>query len=560
MTDPGTKRAIAPTALPPRARLAPLVHRASGWFVAGLSYLPHAVVVLAATAAFWALKGEDLFTGRVPELHLPLAAILIALLAPVRAARVAVPLLTVHRTVLLLFTFYALAAYPAQSELYLNESAYSRFVLVHGRWIALACLVPAWFRPGFALVSILLVAWKKHMLGDMFGFRLNATDYFPVAELGVFVCLLIGAVALAERWMAGRGRAVPGRDDARWSLGETAFVAAFSMHLANYFYSAVAKTVLPGAAPWSWVLDNDTHNIMLATASIGLGPLMGHEPLASLAHATIASTWPVLNAVTFVSQALALACLLRIRWAIGLTLFYDALHAGIFLFTSILFWKWMTLNLGLVLALRTLRARVAPPWPVVAIGMGVMLLSPLVFRVASLGWFDSAALNKPVVEAVTDDGRLVRVPSTYFLEGSAEMAKSSIGAPFGGHFERIGAFGKAAEGHEQMLAARECELATDELSTLSESFVRRPELERYFVRHHDWVLEHVDGRGRFAYDLFPHHSWSNPALFREFAALDLRRIVAYRYAIESVCLSYDPESGVRETLRLRGVHEIPVRR
>ncbi len=520
-------------------------------------YLPHAGVVFAAALGVWAFKKAGIFYGDDPLRHGFLLLAITVALAPVKAAKVAMPLRIVHRTVFSLFAVYALAAYPAVSDYYRHDSAYSDLLLSHGRWAALIAAIAAWFRPGFGLIPVMIVAWKKHLLGRQFGFPLNATDYYPVAELALFLTLAIGVAALAEAMMArsGRNPAAPGG----WSLGEAAFLGAFAIHIANYFFSAIAKITLPGANFLTWVLENETHYIMMATWVIGLGPLQSHELLALAGHEFMARFQIVTNFVTFFGQLAALVCIVRIRWAVVLTGFYDLMHAIIFVTTSILFWKWMTLNLGLILALRTLAPRTAPPLPLIVMTMGVTLLAPMIFNVAFLGWFDTAALNRPSVEAVTAEGRRIKVPTSFFLEGSAEIAKSAIGRPFEGHFDNIGIFGKALHSRELMRAANQCALPVAETSGLAKSFSREPKLERYFIEHHRFILSRLNKKGRFPYTFFPHHSWSNPALYKEFAALDLRTVVAYRYIIDSVCLSYRGKGVVDEDIRLRGVHEIRVR-
>lgn len=536
---------------------------AADWLASRVSeawtYAPHAGIVFAASLGVWSLKRVGFLSGREPELHLTLLIVIVLALAPIRSAAVAAPLRIVHRTVFILFAAYALAAYPAVSEFYVEQSVWTEALHLYGRWVAAAAAVAAWFRPSFGLVPVVFVAWKKHLMANQFGFPLNATDYYPVAELGLFATLLIGCVAFAERARRWRGAAAP--DPARWSLGEGAFVAVFSLHAANYFYSAVAKATLPGASFWTWVLENDTHDIMLATAAIGLGPLLSHDMLAWGGHEFMHRFQTVTNFITYASQWAALIALVRLRFAIGLTLFYDAIHFAVFLTTSILFWKWMTLNIGLVLALEIMRSRgrVAPPWPLLTMGAGVLLLSPVIFWVAHLGWFDSKALNRTSVEMVMTDGRVVAAPSNFFLEGSAQLAKSSIGASFPGHFEDIGVFGKAERGYDQMVAARSCALPVGEVSGVGRMFRDNPELERYFVEHHRFALTQIDEDGQFRYNIFPHHNWSNPSLYEDFAALDLRNVETYRYVVESICLDYDDEGGVKETLRLRGAYDIPVR-
>ncbi|MGR3495263.1 hypothetical protein [Citreimonas sp.] len=520
-----------------------------------LSFLPHTLVVLAACLGVWALKKVDFFSGADPSLHLSLLAVLLVALAPLRAAQVDPALRVVMRVVTWLFAFYALAAWPVVTETYLSQSRWGAPLLVWAGPIAVAAAVLATWRPGFGLVPVMLVAWKKHELARLFGFPLNATDYYPVAELGLYLTLGAGLAAVGARLSRGRGA----RD---WSLGEAVFLGGFAIHLANYFWSAVEKTLLPGAGLTGWITGNETVNIMLATQSVGLGPLMAWPWLAEMSRLGMEAAWPVTNALTFAAQALALVAVLRVRWGIWLTVFYDLMHLGIFLTTSILFWKWMTLNAGLVAALAVIRhnrtgpRRGLPPWPMGLMGVAIILLAPLIFNVARLGWWDSAAINRASVVAVTEDGREVPVPLAFFLEGSAELAKSRVGQPFEGHFHEIGAFGKARLGRDQMNGAAACDLPVADQSGLAESFARNPALERFFRQHHAFALRIAGEDGTFPYFLFPHHNWSTPSLYREFAALDLREIRAYVYRIDSLCLGLSPDGGLTETLRLRGSHVI----
>jgi len=521
-------------------------------------YVLHAGVVFAACVGVWFLQSNFFYVGDNPRWHSILLVAVVLVLLPIRSRDVARPLLITHRTIFLLFTAYWIVGYPAVSFAYWQGDAYARFLYLDARWVALAAGLIGWFRPGFGIVPVTLMAWKKHLMADQFGFPLNATDYYPVAELSLYVTLAIGTAAaggvIARRvpWPEGW------RPETGWSLGEAAFLGAFAIHMANYFYSAVAKMTLPGAGPLTWILENRTHDIMMATWSIGLGPLHGTGPVALAAHEFMSGLTIPVNAITVLAQLAGLVCLFRIRWGMVTTGLYDVLHVIVFVTTSILFWKWMTLNVGLLVALRYLLPRKAPPWPLAVMSAFVLLLSPLVFRVAWLGWFDTGTLNKVTVEAELEDGRRVEVPNVYFLEGSAQLAKSSIGGKFDGHFEDIGVFGKAERGYEQMLRANECELEVAETSGLAETFARNPKLDRYFRFHHDFIMSQVDEDGRFNTWLFPHHNWSNPVLYRDFAEIDLANVTAYHYVVESICFSYDGDGGVHERVLLKGSHEIRV--
>ncbi len=520
-----------------------------------MGYAPHAVTIFAATTGFYALKKLDYFEGDKLSLHLSILLGIVVLGSSIRSEVIARPLVIIQRTIALLFGFYALAAYPSVSDYYLNSSSFARGLLVYGGPIAVVAAIASFWRPILVIVPVTIVAWKKHLLSRLFGFRLNSTDYYPVAELGTFIALAILAIVIVE-YLQRSGRLRSDEVRTRWSVGDVTFMAAVALHLANYFWSMVEKTHLPGAGIFDWITQNETYNIMLATWSIGLGPLIGYDFASDFAAALDRGQIPM-NVATFLVQAAALIALIRIRSAIWLTVFYDVMHFAIFLSTSILFWKWMTLNVGIILALRALGPDRKVPWQVSVISIGVIALSPIVFSVAMLGWFDSAAVNRPIIHAELRSGERVRVPTNYFLEGSAELAKSRIGQPFEGHFHEIGAFGKARLGLQQMKAAARCDLATEPPGNLAGSFARNPKLERFFIEHDRYMKNHANAEGQFAYNLFPHHNWSNPAFFREFAASDVRDIIAYDYVIESACLTLGDDGLIVEP-RLRDSYRIPV--
>ena len=526
------------------------------WRDEALTYLPHANVTLISLLLSSAIIDAGLLSGAHHRVQAAMLTAFILILLPVRASDVSRPLLYVHRTIMILFAAFAAVSYPVFVDEYL-ESDWMRLVLKEIQWIAPVAAVLGWWRPVFGLIPVVMAAWRKDGMEQLFGFTLNATDYYIVAELMIFVCVAIGIVRLAD-WVRG-GRAPDARDGETWSLGQVAFVAAFALHLANYFYSAVAKMTLPGAGLFSWALENETHNIMMATAIIGLGPLQGHEWLAKAGLQAMAAAWPVTNWLTLGLQLAALMALFRVNWGIVMTGIYDIMHLAIFVTTGILFWKWMTLNLGLVLALRHLPIRSAPPWPVIAIGVAVLVFSPQLFRIATLGWFDAAANTTPRFEAVLEDGSSVRVPSNFFLEGATQIAKTKFSGFPDGHFEYITVFGKAKRGLDQMRASLTCDLEVGEASGLSERLQSDPRLEAYIRNHHAWIVDAAGDDGYFPYNWFPHHNWANPRVFADFAEVDLRRIVAYRYVLTSECFRHDGEGGIIRTPKLRGEHVIDVR-
>jgi len=83
-------------------------------------------------------------------------------------------------------------------------------------------------------------------------------------------------------------------------------------------------------------------------------------------------------------------------------------------------------------------------------------------------------------------------------------------------------------------------------------------LTKYIRAHHSYIIGHADAQGRYPYDFFPHHTFTNPVYFREFQALDKRTIVRYNLVTESSCLSYDG-GNFNKTIKQRSVTSINVK-
>jgi hypothetical protein len=63
------------------------------------------------------------------------------------------------------------------------------------------------------------------------------------------------------------------------------------------------------------------------------------------------------------------------------------------------------------------------------------------------------------------------------------------------------------------------------------------------------------GGPRRDYDLYPHHIWSNPWLFDDFAGLAPDKVVSYVYEVTSSCVSL-ADAGPASRIVLRREHPI----
>jgi hypothetical protein len=394
------------------------------------------------------------------------------------------------------------------------------------RWGAVLCGVLAWFRPSFAPLLFLYTFWFKKVAIAQGGFNITPTDYTAVAEIGLFLSLGFLVNALIDKIHPRKAGGTP-LEPLHLFLYLT-----IAIHFSNYFYSGLEKIRLDHSLT-TWLLRNHTEYLILTAKAYGILPIATWLDRWPFLYPLVATGTPLINAISLFSQLLAIVAIFRIRWTMALTALFDLFHVAIFVLSGIFFWKWVILNLSIVWGLRYFpKAKI--PVPVVILGMLCMVSAPLLFFIAKLGWFDTRAPVLSYVEALTASNKAVRVPSNYFLLTSVTFAQNRIGRPFIGHFP-VGGVGIARD-TTTMERANACAFSVPSPHAVSDEGFGK--LEAFLRLHHRFILSHTDTLGRFSYDLYPHHIWSNPWLYRDFNALDKRTITGYRLVVESACLDY----------------------
>jgi hypothetical protein len=311
------------------------------------------------------------------------------------------------------------------------------------------------------------------------------------------------------------------------------FLIAVGIHFGNYFHSALAKLLLPDG-PILWAIDNSTNNLISVTLDGGFLPI-GHWPeLTALLHDSFAKIVVLSNATILLGQLAAIVAVLRARWIIAITVFYDITHVVIFLVSGILFWKWILLNAVIVAAAASLRGQKFSRLEMVAASLAVVF-GITSFFAARLAWYDTSAYNRASIYAVTGSGQEVEVPSNYFLGASVAFAQMRLGSPEPNLHLPTLTWGSTVD-PQIVRAARECNFSR--LEPGNPYPFHAAEVARLIRQHHRAMLSHVSAAGHFAYDWYPHHIWSNPLLFRQFATVDMRSILAYRYVVEAVCVDF----------------------
>ena len=454
----------------------------------------------------------------------------------------------VARSILAVFVVYLLlqklhGLTPIEIEK--HPSPTIAFILRYGGWLAIIAGIVGLWRPSAGFFCLAMVHAQKLAQGFLGGYYITWIDYLALVEVGQFLilCMLAGKVA---------GIMKDDTQEQRGSLRfpEIALLFGIAIHFANYFWSAVAKIVLPGG--WtSWLTDNPTHALILAANEGGFSPLSTATGLAEMAYHFFSGPGVLLlNVVVLLSQFASVVAIAYRRAIISVTLIYDAQHIAIFLLTGIFFWKWILLNFAIVAAASMLRQKNFPRLTTICC-MLMVVAAPMFFTIAKLGWYDTHSFNNLKITAVLKDGREIPLPSNYFFEYSVLFAQQYPGRPHLGHFSTL-TYGATVD-HEIFQSANSCAQTFDD-QKLSQS-PGREAAERLIRAHHQRLLRDENASVVGNFDLYPHHIWSNPSIYRDATRIDPREIVSYRMTVSSVCFEASP-SGPRRIEQKESFYDI----
>lgn len=443
---------------------------------------------------------------------------------------------------------------PAES---LTGAENMRVLYGHYVW-PLLCLAGL-FRPGYGVIAMVGAAWERLTLSHYFGSSLSQTEFFPLVELSMF--MVIGAALSLHlgktRWRNWISEST--HPDAPQVL-EFVALAAISAHMANYLYSGVTKVGL-GSYGVDWVLENKTQYLLMVYHGMGMSPLSVIDGLPELLYVAFDRFFVVSNLLIFAGQLAAITAMVRIRWLMVLTAFYDLTHIVIYLCTGIFFYKWIVLNFAIIAGLATIR------YKRINVVQGAFLTAfiisaPLVFWVARLGWWDTRALNQERIYAVFKDGAELEVPTNYWGSFAVHFAQMRLLRGRSGNFFPTWTSG-LTNVKDDMKAANRCEYSFSAEAQQKEvdaffASDKGKRLASHIRRHHEYVLTRIDEDGAYNYDMYPHHIWSAPWLFKAFSAADKRGIVEYKLVIEPTCYEFVGNQFISQ-VKGQASHAISVR-
>jgi hypothetical protein len=332
-----------------------------------------------------------------------------------------------------------------------------------------------------------------------------------------------------------------GQGATRIDLGLLALCCAFvtiGFHLGNYFWSGVAKLFL-GPMPWSWMIENQTQNIVPVALLRGVMPFGAWPGVTAALHEGLGAGVVLSNAFVLGAQLFAILAVLRLAWLKLASLAYDALHIGIFVMGGLFFWPWVWNNLTILFAVSRVREHEVPLLPRLCCIAAILFgLNPALGASARLAWWDVLDIKIPVVQARTGpDAPWVDVPVSYFLSHSYAVSHGYFDqAATPGHYPPS-IWGSVWEYGRQRMSGRCATPAPPSVPESAEDRAARLARVNAFLRaHHAKMVARAEVWPAQAYYLRSHHHPSNPLLHADFTALAPVDIAEYRLLVKSVCL------------------------
>jgi hypothetical protein len=419
----------------------------------------------------------------------------------------------------------------------------------------LAGMAGLW-RPAFVLPLLFYYTLFRMRIGAIDGIEIVETDYLSLLDTGTFAsegALL--TILLTSDWAFQRFswlRRALGNVDRPQLLDTTSgliWAVLVGGHLGNYFYSAIMKLQAGWPAPWTW-LSNPTQTAILMGLERGDNPMATFPWLVQLTWDAIRDHAFVFNSFVLGIQLLSVVACFRVRTLALICLLFDAFHIGVYLTLGAMFHFWIVMNLIIYTSALRLREKDFT-LPMKACCVAATLFGSTFFYTNYLGWLDSGKLVSTNFLAITRDGRELRVPAGYFGIYSYSIAQSNMYIPDNSFRRRVaGNNHNLTEWEDAIACGPEILPHQDSVLSLDQvlGFIRRT---HFFMKDHPFIKENN------LYYLYPQHMLPNPFVFTEFNRLKIDDIVAYKYVVDSVCLSLDNGKLARD-VRKRDEYEVHV--
>lgn len=413
-----------------------------------------------------------------------------------------------------------------------------------GYWFALAASIAGIRRPSFIFPAALYVMSTRTVVEQISGYPISTLDVIYMMEMGQFLSLCACGLAVVRLAQSRFGATTAALDLESLALC-LAFIA-FGFHLANYFWSGLAKLLL-GPHLWTWAWENQTQNIMVTALKKGVLPSGAFPGMTQWLFDGVGHLVKLLNAFVLAIQLFAIVAVLRSRWLIASALAYDAFHIGIYAFGGLFFWPWIWNNGTIIAAVRNEKFGWQPKiCCVISILAGY---SGDLGGAARLAWFDVLDVKISTIQVQDPQGKWIDVPVSFFLSHSYSMSHGYyIRANEPGYYP-FSLWGSVKD-YDRQARSGKCDApkAFAQPERPDERRVRLETLSKFIQAHHKKRLDTTVLPLGFYFR--SHHHPSNPWLYSDFNRLDLSTVKRYRVVVQSVCLSLENgHVGERELKR-----------
>lgn len=427
-----------------------------------------------------------------------------------------------------LSAFFSFFHYPLMPPIPTAQAEVLYIALWIG-WVgSIICGVVCFRISSFALFSAAYLLWSVRISNQVTGlFHNHSLDVMPVVEVATCIGISLALIRLYNKFR-------PNDSEVRDRFAYVALVVAISIHLANYFWSFVAKVMLDG--PFlAWVTFNNPLYIYLAALDSN-HIIFSEWPLAAWLAEFLDRSRLILNIIVLVAQGAALiAFLIKKQYLILLLLIFDGMHIAIALSAGANFWPWVFLNVAMTVIVASSGYR-QPSMKNGLLAAVLIFALPSFANIAYLGWYDSGAHNKRYFEAEDKYGHRYYISPNYFTFYSYPIAHLSYGVP-----EPATAFATGMNSgtvnYDEMVAARTCDL-----SKLIKLEIHEPpnsRLDAFIINYHKMAVKIEQNMNWFPYNWQLHHFYVRPGLMESFEGISKDDIVAYIYRRESSCLTWN---------------------
>ncbi len=198
-----------------------------------------------------------------------------------------------------------------------NPERNTLFLFVNwGYWIAFLAAVISIWRPSYLYFVAYYVMGTRYVVEEISGFTMSTLDIVYMMEMAQFLAMSACGItlisALTKQGKVGSLARILRYIDLPLLAVCVAFMA-IGFHLGNYFWSGVAKFYL-GPQPWSWALENSTHNLILGALKRGVLPSGSLPWVTQLLFDGSRNVIWISNILIVLVQIFAIASVLMVRW------------------------------------------------------------------------------------------------------------------------------------------------------------------------------------------------------------------------------------------------------